>query len=35
LRAELRARGERRLAAFDHARTAEKLRKQLMTLAAT
>jgi glycosyltransferase involved in cell wall biosynthesis len=34
LRAELRARGERRLAAFEHARTAEKLREQLMTLAA-
>jgi glycosyltransferase involved in cell wall biosynthesis len=34
LRAELRARGERRLAAFDHARTAQKLREQLITLAA-
>ncbi len=34
LRAELRARGERRLSDFDHARTAEKLRQQLMTLAA-
>jgi glycosyltransferase involved in cell wall biosynthesis len=34
LRAELRARGERRLAAFDHERTAEKLRDQLVSLAA-
>jgi glycosyltransferase involved in cell wall biosynthesis len=34
LRTELRARGERRLAVFDYALTAEKLRNQLMTLAA-
>jgi glycosyltransferase involved in cell wall biosynthesis len=34
LRAELRARGERRLAAFDHARTAEKLREHIDSLAA-
>jgi glycosyltransferase involved in cell wall biosynthesis len=34
LRGELRARGSRRLGAFDHARTAEKLREQLMALAA-
>lgn len=34
LRAELRARGERRLAAFHHARTAQKLREQINTLAA-
>jgi L-malate glycosyltransferase len=35
LRAELRVRGERRLTLFDHARSAEKLQQQLVTLAAT
>jgi glycosyltransferase involved in cell wall biosynthesis len=35
LRAELRARAERQLEAFDHERTAEKLRQQLMTVAAS
>jgi L-malate glycosyltransferase len=34
LRAELRARGERRLALFDYGRTAQKLHEQLDTLAA-
>jgi glycosyltransferase involved in cell wall biosynthesis len=34
LRAELRARGERRLEAFDHEHTAAKLRDQLVSLAA-
>jgi glycosyltransferase involved in cell wall biosynthesis len=35
LRAELRARGEGRLAAYDHGRTAEKLREQITSLVAS